>query len=119
MDNDSDEVTVETTSVFRADFLNELDAPAQTGGENAVSGVEGLPAGSALLVVKRGPNAGARFLLDQAITTAGCHPNSDIFLDDITVSRRHAQFRCVNTEFRVIDVGSLTGTYVNREPVDS
>jgi FHA domain len=39
-------------------------------------------------------NAGARFLLDQAITTAGCHPNSDIFLDDITVSRRHAQFRC-------------------------
>ena len=47
------------------------------------------------------------------------HPNSDIFLDDITVSRQHAQFRCVNAEFRVIDVGSLTGTYVNREPVDS
>jgi hypothetical protein len=55
-DNDqtSDEVTVETTSVFRADFLNELDAPAQAGAETAVSGVEGLPVGSALLVVKRG-----------------------------------------------------------------
>jgi pSer/pThr/pTyr-binding forkhead associated (FHA) protein len=71
-------------------------------------------------VVKRGPNAGSRFLLDQAITTAGRHPNSDIFLDDVTVGRRHAQFfRCVNAEFRVIDVGSLNGTYVNREPVDS
>ena len=67
-DNDqtSDEVTVETTSVFRADFLNELDAPAQAGTDTAVSGVEGLPVGSALLVVKRGPNAGSRFLLDQA-----------------------------------------------------
>ena len=69
-DNDqtSDDVTVETTSVFRADFLNELDAPAQAGGESVVSGVEGLPAGSALLVVKRGPNAGSRFLLDQPTT---------------------------------------------------
>lgn len=94
-DNDqtSDEVTVETTSVFRADFLNELDAPAQAGTESAVSGVEGLPAGSALLVVKRGPNAGSRFLLDQPVTSAGRHPDSDIFLDDVTVSRRHAEFR--------------------------
>jgi pSer/pThr/pTyr-binding forkhead associated (FHA) protein len=58
-------------------------------------------------------------LLDRATTTAGRHPNSDIFLDDITVSRRHAQFRCVSGEFQVIDVGSLNGTYVNREPADS
>ena len=57
---------METTSVFRSDFLNELDAPPATGNESAVSGVEGLPTGSALLVVKRGPNAGSRFLLDQA-----------------------------------------------------
>jgi FHA domain len=78
-----------------------------------------LPQGSALLVVKRGPNAGSRFLLDQPTTTAGRHPNSDIFLDDITVSRRHAQFRCVSGEFQVVDVGSLNRTYVNREPVDS
>lgn len=118
-DQTSDEVTVETTSVFRADFLNELDAPAQAGTESTVSGVEGLPAGSALLVVKRGPNAGSRFLLDQAITSAGRHPDSDIFLDDVTVSRRHAEFRLENTEFQVVDVGSLNGTYVNREPVDS
>ncbi|MGF2946963.1 glycogen accumulation regulator GarA [Mycobacterium sp. Lab-001] len=118
-DQTSDEVTVETTSVFRADFLNELDAPAHTGGESAVSGVEGLPAGSALLVVKRGPNAGSRFLLDQPVTSAGRHPDSDIFLDDVTVSRRHAEFRLDNNEFHVVDVGSLNGTYVNREPVDS
>jgi pSer/pThr/pTyr-binding forkhead associated (FHA) protein len=118
-DQTSDEVTVETTSVFRADFLNELDAPAQAGTESTVSGVEGLPAGSALLVVKRGPNAGSRFLLDQPITSAGRHPDSDIFLDDVTVSRRHAEFRLENTEFQVVDVGSLNGTYVNREPVDS
>jgi len=118
-DQTSDDVTVETTSVFRADFLNELDAPAQAGTESTVSGVEGLPAGSALLVVKRGPNAGSRFLLDQAITSAGRHPDSDIFLDDVTVSRRHAEFRLENTEFQVVDVGSLNGTYVNREPVDS
>ncbi len=118
-DQTSDEVTVETTSVFRADFLNELDAPAQAGTESTVSGVEGLPAGSALLVVKRGPNAGSRFLLDQATTSAGRHPDSDIFLDDVTVSRRHAEFRLENNEFHVVDVGSLNGTYVNREPVDS
>ncbi len=117
-DETSDEVTVETTSVFRADFLNDLDAPASPSGDS-VSGVEGLPVGSALLVVKRGPNAGSRFLLDQPTTSAGRHPDSDIFLDDVTVSRRHAEFRSDSGEFQVVDVGSLNGTYVNREPVDS
>ncbi|HEU0192418.1 MAG TPA: FHA domain-containing protein [Mycobacterium sp.] len=114
-----EEPIVETTSVFRDDFLSELDAPAQTGGQTSLAGVEGLPSGSALLVVKRGPNAGSRFLLDQAVTSAGRHPDSDIFLDDVTVSRRHAEFRLEGSEFQVVDVGSLNGTYVNREPVDS
>ena len=118
-DDTSDEVTVETTSVFRADFLNDLEAPAGPASDTAVSGVEGLPLGSALLVVKRGPNAGSRFLLDQPTTSAGRHPDSDIFLDDVTVSRRHAEFRLDGGEFQVVDVGSLNGTYVNREPVDS
>ena len=79
---------------------------------------EELHTGSALLVVKRGRNAGARFLLNRPVTTAGRLPGSDIFLDDITVSRRHAEFRRENGEFQVVDVGSLNGTYVNREPVD-
>ena len=69
-------------------------------------------------MVKRGSNAGSRFVLDRATTTAGRHPNSNIFLDDVTVSRRHAEFRCVSGEFQVVDVGSLNGTYVNGEPVD-
>lgn len=114
--------SVETTSVFRADFLVEMERAGAEGGtpaENPVAGVESLPAGSALLVVKRGPNAGSRFLLDQAMTSAGRHPDSDIFLDDVTVSRRHAEFRKEGAEFVVVDVGSLNGTYVNREPVDS
>jgi pSer/pThr/pTyr-binding forkhead associated (FHA) protein len=122
-DNDRDpgpeDVTGERTSAFRADFTNEHDAAATAGAEAQLFGAEALPQGSALLVVKRGPNAGSRFLLDQDSTTAGRHPNSDIFLDDITVSRRHAQFRCVGGEFQVVDVGSLNRTYVNREPVDS
>jgi pSer/pThr/pTyr-binding forkhead associated (FHA) protein len=106
----------ETTSVFRADFLSEHEPAAA---EQPVSGVDALPPGSALLVVKRGPNAGSRFLLDQATTSAGRHPESDIFLDDVTVSRRHAEFRRDVGEFVVVDVGSLNGTYVNREPVDT
>ncbi|WP_333619019.1 glycogen accumulation regulator GarA [Dietzia sp.] len=112
------EASAETTSVFRAELLKESDGQ---GGANeaAVSGVEGLPEGQALLVVKRGPNAGSRFLLDQATTSAGRHPDSDIFLDDVTVSRRHAEFRQEGQSFSVVDVGSLNGTYVNREPVDS
>ena len=81
--------------------------------------VDALTPGSALLVVKRGPNAGSRFLLDQDVTTAGRHPDSDIFLDDVTVSRRHAEFRREGSGYAVHDVGSLNGTYVNRERVDA
>lgn len=110
------EATAETTSVFRAELLNESDSQGQ---EASLTGVEGLPEGQALLVVKRGPNAGSRFLLDQETTSAGRHPDSDIFLDDVTVSRRHAEFRQEGQSFTVVDVGSLNGTYVNREPVDS
>jgi pSer/pThr/pTyr-binding forkhead associated (FHA) protein len=72
-----------------------------------------------LLVVRRGPNAGSRFVLEQDVTRAGRHPASDIFLDDITVSRRHAEFRRENGIFRIVDAGSLNGTYINRQPVES
>jgi len=78
-----------------------------------------LPRGAGVLVVKRGPNVGARYLLEQDVTRAGRHPESDIFLDDITVSRRHAEFRR-EEDGRVVvcDVGSLNGTYVNRERIE-
>lgn len=80
--------------------------------------VEALPAGSALLVVQRGPNSGARFLLDADRTTAGRRPESDIFLDDVTVSRKHAEFLRRDAQFVVRDVGSLNGTYVQRDRID-
>lgn len=80
--------------------------------------VASLPTGAALLIVHRGPAAGARFLLDGEKTTAGRHPNSDIFLDDITVSRHHVEFSKTAEGFSVKDVGSLNGTYVNRTLID-
>jgi pSer/pThr/pTyr-binding forkhead associated (FHA) protein len=80
--------------------------------------VDTLPAGTALLVVQRGPNAGSRFLLDSDLTLVGRHPDSDIFLDDVTVSRRHAEFYRSGNRFTVRDVGSLNGTYVNRERIE-
>ncbi len=73
----------------------------------------------AMLVVRRGPNVGARFLLDHDIVTTGRHPNNDIFLDDVTVSRKHAEFRRDNGRFEVVDVGSMNGTYVNGARVDA
>jgi len=78
-----------------------------------------LPVGIALLVVHHGPNAGARFLLDRDVVVAGRHPEADIFLDDVTVSRQHAEFRRSGSTFSVVDAGSLNGTYVNRQRTDS
>ena len=98
--NNNQDVQVETTSVFRADLLKEMEsgAAAPATGSDITP-----PAGAAILIVKRGPNAGARFLLDQETTTAGRHPESDIFLDDVTVSRRHAEFRLNDGTFEVVD----------------
>ncbi len=73
----------------------------------------------AILVVRRGPNAGERYILDKDVVRLGRHPESEIFLDDITVSRRHAEVRKEGSGLHVVkDVGSLNGTYVNRERVD-
>jgi pSer/pThr/pTyr-binding forkhead associated (FHA) protein len=74
---------------------------------------------SAMLVVKRGPNAGSRFPLHQPVTSAGRDPRSDIFLDEVTVSRRHAEFRSERGELHVVDISSLNGTYVNGQLIDS
>src|SRR5919106_4662261 len=78
-----------------------------------------LEGGRAVLIVKRGPNAGSKFFLDTDSTTIGRHPDSDIFLDDITVSRRHAEIRRQGGAFTLHDVGSLNGTYTNRERVET
>jgi hypothetical protein len=78
-----------------------------------------LAEGTGVLVVKRGPDAGARFVLTGEVTRVGRHPDSEIFLDDVTVSRRHAEFRRESTHYLVADVGSLNGTYLNRERIET
>lgn len=78
-----------------------------------------LPPGRALLVVLRGDPRGGRFLLDKPETVAGRHVDADVFLDDITVSRHHARFDLAGDQLTVTDLGSLNGTYVNRQRIDA
>ena len=83
-----------------------------------VTSVE-IPHGAGVLVVTRGPNIGARYLLGEDVVKAGRHPESDIFLDDITVSRRHVEITpSGDGAYALRDVGSLNGTYVNRERIE-
>lgn len=123
--------------------MDERDAPEQRGaadttmafGEGVLAGadhdagptglstedqaaVAALPPTSALLIMQRGPSSGARFLLDAERTVAGRSPSADIFLDDVTVSRKHVEFVRELDGFVVRDVGSLNGTYVNRNRID-
>lgn len=72
-----------------------------------------LPEGSAMLIVLSGPARGARFLLNTSLTTIGRSPDSDIFLDDVTVSRKHAEIRRDENGYQIKDLGSLNGTYIN------
>ena len=117
-----------------SNFCSSCGAPLEHGGDDATItlvpvdagdvdeeitvGFDGVPEGVGMLVVKRGPNAGSKFMLDAEVTRAGRHPESDIFLDDITVSRRHAEFQRGGDGYVVRDVGSLNGTYLNRERID-
>ncbi len=80
--------------------------------------IDALPTGAALLIVRSGPTTGARYLLDTDVTTVGRHPEADIFFDDVTVSRRHAEITRDATTFELVDQRSLNGTYVNGERVD-
>jgi pSer/pThr/pTyr-binding forkhead associated (FHA) protein len=106
---------VQSTLRFSEDLLAELGSDLSREEQQAI---DALPSGNALLIVKRGPNAGARFLLDQDVTTVGRHPNADIFLDDVTVSRRHAEFLRDGAVFTVRDLASLNGTYFDGERID-
>src|SRR5271154_3311769 len=106
----------ETTSTISLGRADDGDLADDLFPDSASFGA--LPPGSALLLVMRGPNAGSRFRLDGDLTTAGRHPDSDIFLDDVTVSSRHDGFFRQGAFFTVRDVGSLNGTYVNRERIE-
>lgn len=86
--------------------------------EDDAPSLDELTAEAGLLVVHRGPNAGSRYLLDQDLVRIGRHPDADILLDDITVSRSHAQIRRTPEGYVVTDSGSLNGTYLNRNRVE-
>lgn len=106
------------TEKFGPDFQQKLQGLESGVSLEEQEIVAALPSGSALLIVRKGPNAGARFLLDQDSTVAGRHPEADIFLDDVTVSRRHAEFVRHGTSFEVKDMGSLNGTYFDGVLID-
>ncbi len=103
----------ETTITFAP-----VDATGEILEEEVALALGELQDTTAMVVVKRGPNAGSKFVLESEVTRAGRHPDSDIFLDDITVSRRHAEIVRRDSGYAVRDAGSLNGTYLNRERID-
>ncbi len=109
----------DTTVNHGDDFAAQLAALEGEVSAEEQQAISALPSGSALLVVRRGPNVGSRFLLDSDVTTAGRHPDADIFLDDVTVSRRHSEFLRHGTAFEIRDLGSLNGTYFDGVRIDS
>jgi pSer/pThr/pTyr-binding forkhead associated (FHA) protein len=109
----------DATATYGDEFAAQLAALDGDVSNEEQEAIAALPSGSALLVVRRGPNAGARFLLDGDVTTVGRHPDADIFLDDVTVSRRHAEFLRHGTAFQVKDLGSLNGTYFDGVRIDT
>jgi pSer/pThr/pTyr-binding forkhead associated (FHA) protein len=115
MDQDNRD-EVEKTLRFNSEWLTEEQQNLSLEHQSAV---DALPQGHALLIVRQGPKSGARFLLDSDLTTVGRHPNADIFLDDVTVSRRHAEFHRHGDSFQVKDLASLNGTYYDGVRIES
>lgn len=104
-----------TVILSKVDSLQDAMGPQ----DNATIDLRSLPENSATLMVRSGPQAGERFSLDSNMTRLGRHPDSEISLDDISVSRRHAEIERQGSEYVVRDSGSLNGTYVNQQRVDS
>jgi len=110
----------DTTMSFGTFDVSDVEHQAPSGlTGDELAAVQALPQTSALLIMQRGPSAGARFLLDAGRTVAGRSTDADIFLDDVTVSRKHAEFVRDRDDFVVRDIGSLNGTYVNRTRIDA
>ena len=104
-----------TITLAKVDPLQ--DAPGAA--DDVTVNLGDIAVGEAILVVRGGDDEGEHFGLRTQVTTVGRHPESDIVLDDITVSRRHSEVRLVNGRYVVSDAGSLNGTYVNQHRVDS
>jgi len=110
--SDNDDIR-NSTEHLGHDFASRLASLEDTASADELAAITALPAGSALLIVRRGPTVGARFLLDTDVTVAGRHPDADIFLDDVTVSRRHAEITRNGKVFSIRDLDSLNGTYLD------
>jgi hypothetical protein len=104
----------EADTTMSVALVDDRDALVAEVGEILVD----LPEGVGMVVVRRGPNAGSTFVLENEETTLGRHPDSDIFLDDVTVSRRHAVIRRAEHGYAIADVGSLNGTYVDHQRIE-
>jgi pSer/pThr/pTyr-binding forkhead associated (FHA) protein len=103
-----------TVVISKVDSLQDALGPQ----DNASVDLQSLPQHFGTLMVRSGPQAGQRFVLDASLTKLGRHPDSEISLDDISVSRRHAEIERQSTEYVLRDVGSMNGTYVNQKRVD-
>jgi len=109
----------DSTARYGEDFAAQLAAHAADLSREEAEAVAALPSGSAILIIRHGAGLGSRFLLDADRAIAGRHPEAEIFLDDVTVSRRHAEFTRDGTVFTVRDLGSLNGTYVAGRMIDA
>lgn len=111
---------VQTPPGSRDATTGSFDPVAVGGGPDAgeLGEVPPLVPGTGMLVIVHGPGAGSRYLLDRELTSVGRHPETDIFLDDVTVSRRHAEFVREPSGIAVRDLGSLNGTYIGTRRVD-
>jgi len=103
-----------TVVIAKVDTLQDALGPQ----DNASVDLQSLPQHFGTLMVRSGPQAGQRFVLNASLTKLGRHPDSEISLDDISVSRRHAEIERQSTEYVLRDVGSMNGTYVNQKRVD-
>jgi pSer/pThr/pTyr-binding forkhead associated (FHA) protein len=103
-----------TITLTALDPLQDASGPD----DDLVIPVGELAKGAGVLIVRAGSQAGDRFTLDAQVTRLGRHPESEISLDDITVSRRHAEVQRTADGYAISDSGSLNGTYVNQERVD-
>jgi hypothetical protein len=114
-DEQKPEVEVEIDpTVLYVPIADRADHPLTPDEAAHISGLDGYA-----IVVERGPRSGMTYLLREGNTTVGRHPESDIFLNDVTVSRHHCRFVCSGDSLSVEDSGSTNGTYVNDERVDS
>ena len=100
-----------------ADLISDLISQATEEERQIIDGVLSSDGNSAMVFIHRGAQKGARFLVTSAGVTIGRSPESSIFLDDVTVSRKHASIEKSGTNFTFKDSGSLNGSYVNNESV--